>query len=150
MGSMQSSWHSLPNGGRRVGLLCGASTRMASWFYAMMRILRHRNVLLASIHTTKFCDLIKNDRVRGAVFDIEDPLFFKALFVLLRAVFPSIRALRYSDSNTPMMDKIYFLSKRTVLVLTNSIDALNNPDLLGKFVDHDELGDEIAEVWGYG
>ncbi len=140
----------LANAGRRVGLLRGASTRMASWFYAMMRILRHRNVLLATIHTTKFRDLSKNDRVQGAVFDIEDPLFFKALFVLLRAVFPAIRALRYSDSNTPMMDKIYFPSKRTVLSLTSSIDALNNPDLFGKFVDHDELGDEMYKIWGTG
>jgi hypothetical protein len=121
---------------------------MASWFYAMMSILCHRNDLLATIHTRKFRDLGTNDRVRGAVFGIEDPLFFKALFVLLRAVFPAICALRYSDSNTPMMDKIYFLSKRTVLALTNSIDALNNPDLFGKFVDHDELGDEMAKVWG--
>jgi hypothetical protein len=45
------------------------------------------NVLLATIHTTKVRDLSKNDRVGGAVFDIEDPLFFKSLFVLLRAVF---------------------------------------------------------------
>ena len=80
----------LANGGRRVGLLHGASTRMVSWFYAMMRIIRHRNVLLATIHTTKFHELSKNDRVRGAVFDVENPLFFKALFVLLRAVFPAI------------------------------------------------------------
>ena len=72
------------NGGRRVGLLRGVSTRMASWYYAMMTILLHRNVLLATIHTTKFRDLSKNDRVRGAVF----LLFFKSLFVLLRAVFP--------------------------------------------------------------
>ena len=43
-----------------------------------------------------------------------------------------------------MMDKIYFLSKRTVLSLTSSIDALNNPDLFGKFVNHDELGDEMS------
>ena len=138
----------LANGGRRVGLLRGASTRMASWFYAMMRIIRHSNVLLATIHTTKFRELSKNDRVRGAVFDVENPLFFKALFVLLRAVFPAIRALRYSDSNTPMMDKIYFLSKRTVLSLTRSIDALNDPDLFGKFVDNDELGDEMSQIWG--
>ena len=49
-----------------------------------------------------------------------------------------------------MMDKIYFLSERTVLALTNSIDALNNLDHFGKFVDHDKLGDEMAEVWGCG
>ncbi len=49
-----------------------------------------------------------------------------------------------------MMDKIYFLSKRTVLALAKSIDTLNNPDLFGKLVDHNKLGDEMAEVWGCG
>ena len=92
----------LANAGRRVGLLHGVSTRMASWFYPMMRIFRHRNVLLGTIHSTKFCDFSKNDRVQGAVFDIADPLFFKALFVLLRAFSPAICVLRYSDSNTPI------------------------------------------------
>jgi hypothetical protein len=68
---------------------------MASWLYAMMRILHHRNVLLATLH-----DLNKIDRVQGAMFDIEDPLFFKALFMLLRADFPAFHALGYSDSTT--------------------------------------------------
>ncbi len=48
------------------------------------------------------------------------------------------------------MDKLYFLSKRIVLSLTSLIDALNNQDLFGKFVDHDELGDEMSKIRGTG
>jgi hypothetical protein len=78
------------------------------------------------------------------VFDIEDTLFFKALLVSLRAVFPAILALRYFDSNTPMMDKIYFLSKRTVLAVQLMLSTIRI--FFGKFVDHNELGDEMVEV----
>jgi hypothetical protein len=70
----QSSIH---NKGRRVGLLHGATTRMASWFYAMMRVLCHEDVLKATIHTLQFRDLLKNDKVRGAVRDIENATFLK-------------------------------------------------------------------------
>ncbi len=94
-------------------MLRGATTRMASWFYAMMRVLRQKDVLKSTVHSVMFRDLAKNDKVRGAVIDIENEVFFKALYILLRAVFPAIRALRFADSNEPMMDKIYFFSKRT-------------------------------------
>ena len=94
-------------------MLRGATTRMASWFYAMMRVLRHKDTLKSTIHTLKFRDLVKNDKIRGAVMDIENEVFFKALYILLLAVFPAICALHFTDSNEPMMDKIYFFSQRT-------------------------------------
>ena len=37
---------SMANKGRKVGLLHGAGTRMALWFYAMMRVLRLRQALM--------------------------------------------------------------------------------------------------------
>lgn len=58
-------------------MLRGATTRMASWFYAMMRVLRHKDVLKATIHTLQFRELLKNDKVRGAVRDIENATFLK-------------------------------------------------------------------------
>ena len=62
---------------RKVGLLHGATTRMAVWFYDMMQILHHKDVLKATIHTLQFRELTKNDKVRGAVRDIENATFFK-------------------------------------------------------------------------
>jgi hypothetical protein len=56
--------------------------------------------------------LTLNPSAKAAVHDIEDEKFWKCLYVLLRAVFPALRALRYCDSNTPVMDKLFFLSHR--------------------------------------
>jgi len=115
----------------------------------MMRLLRQKDVLRSTIHTQKFLDLPKNETMRQAVMDISSDLFFKALFVLLRAVFPALRALRFTDSNIPMMDKIYYFTLRTQFALEKSVSDLNDEDMFGKFVGGDDtLETEIGEVWG--
>ena len=58
---------------------------------------------------------------------------FKALYILLRAVFPAIRALRFTDSNQPMMDKINVFSRRTKSALEKSIEFLNCEEIFGDF-----------------
>ena len=114
----------LANKGVGVGLLRGASTRFATWFYAMMRLLCHEQVLKATIHQHKLRELMKNyknkEAIRGVVEDIRDKKFFKCMYVVLRAVYPALRALRYCDSNEPMMDKLYFLTHRTTEALKKS------------------------------
>ncbi len=68
---------------------------------------------------------------------------------MLHAVFPAICALQFADSNEPMMDKIYFFSRRTQMALTKSVDFLNGTEVFGVFAEGDiTLGDEINEVWG--
>ena len=62
----------LANKGRKVGLLMGAGTRMALWFYAMMRLLRLKQPLTATIHQQKFVHLNLNNSVRAAVQDVND------------------------------------------------------------------------------
>ena len=65
------------------------------------------------------------------------------------AVFPAIRALRFADSNKPMMDKIYFVSQRTQMALKKSVDSLNDKGVFGFLAEGDlTLADEINEVWG--
>ena len=81
--------------------------------------------------------------------DIENEVFFKALYILLRAVFPAICALQFADSNKPLMDKIYFFSRRTQMALTKSVDFFNETEVFGVFAEGDvTLADEINEVWG--
>jgi len=67
----------------------------------MMRILRLRDALLATVHQASFKDLAKTDVVRAAVVDIKDDQFFKAMYYVLRAVFPAIRALRFVTKVSP-------------------------------------------------
>ena len=88
------------NSGRTVGLLRGAGTRFASWFYAMIRLVRMKNPLLATIHQEKFRELDLNERARQAILDIQDRVFWRALYAILRATFPAIRVLRYCDSTS--------------------------------------------------
>jgi hypothetical protein len=65
----------LANKGHKVGLLQGAGTQMALWFYAMMRLLRLKQLLTATIHQKKIVHLNLNDSVRAAVQDINNDKF---------------------------------------------------------------------------
>jgi len=132
----------LANKGNKVGLLRGAGTRMATWFYAMMRVLRHKDVLLSTVHTVTFRDLPKNDRTRAAILDVTDQKFFKALYTLLRAV-------QYSEKNEPAMDKIYFLAHRASVALERSVSFLDDTELI-QVSESDDLLDEALEVFGDG
>ena len=121
---------SIANRGRRVGLLCGV---------------RHKDSLKSTIHTLKFGDLVKNDKTRSAVMDIENEVF-NAFYSLLHDVFPAICALHFTDSNRSMMDKIYFFC-HTKTALRKSIAFLNDTEVFGAFTKGDDtLEDEIGEA----
>ena len=137
----------MANKGRKVGLLRGAGTRMALWFYAMMRLLRLKQPLRATIHQQKFVALNLNDTVASAVQDIEDNDFWKCLYVILRAVFPALRLLRYCDKSKPAMDKIYYLSYRTTQALEQSEKWLNDENLFGSIRSDRNLA-RAAEIIG--
>ena len=89
------------NNGKKVGLLRGATTRFATWFYAFIRLLRMKEVLIATIHQLEFRSLKLNDQDRLAVRDIQDSKFWKAVYTLLHAVYPGLRSLRMADGNKP-------------------------------------------------
>ena len=138
------------NNGKKIGLLRGAGTRFATWFYAMHRALRMKPALKATIHNPSFSSLSKNDHVAAAIADIEDEVFWKAIYCLLRAVFPALKALRYCDSNIPAMDKIYFLVKRADDALHDSQLLLDDQDLFGSMraVMVSYRDEELDEVFG--
>jgi hypothetical protein len=60
----------LANRGRKVHLIRGAGTQMALWFYTMMRLIRLRQPLKATIHQQKFLDLPLTTSVLGGQFRI--------------------------------------------------------------------------------
>ena len=107
----------LDNRGWKVCLIRGAGTRMALWFYAMIRLIRLQQPLKATIHQQKILDLALTNSAKGAVHNIKDDNFWKCMYILLCAVFPALRALRYCNSNTPCMDKLYYSSHRTTVAI---------------------------------
>ena len=116
----------LHNGGRSIGLLKGADTRMASYFYSFHRSLRQRRALLATVHSNLWESVELTTRIRGAVSDIEDIDFWKALYFILRCVWPALRALRLGDSNKPGMHMIYYLSHLTSVHINKSAADFKN------------------------
>ena len=120
----------LVNKGRAIGLLRACDTRFASFFYAMHRALRCRKPLESTVHSAAWSDLKRPKPfiVRSAD-DVKNPVFWKQLFVLLRALFPLLKLLRLADSNEPNMDKVCFYVEQTRLHLVKSKDALMDEEL---------------------
>lgn len=116
---------------------------MATWFYAMHRLLRMKPVLKATIHQQVFVSLTHTRRTQQAIADVDDNSFWQSIYILLRAVFPALRTLRYCDSSKPAMDKVYYLSHRTTQSLQKSIKLLNESPHFGSM---DEGDDEELEM----
>ena len=107
-----------------------------------------KDVLIATIHQLKFRALKLNDRDRLAVLDLQDDNFWKAIYTLLRAVYPGLRNLRMADGNKPAMDQSYYLTHRTTTAIYKSIDLLNDKDLFDSTSDGDYLVQEDEEIFG--
>ena len=105
--------------------------------------------LQGTIHDAKFRVLDTNDSTRGAVFDVENAKFWKALYVVTRSVFPALRLLRYCDANKPAMDKMKHLGHRTTVALEKSVEFLNDEELFKDFGGDDAaLRKEAEDVFG--
>ena len=109
-----------------------------------------KEVLIATIHQLKFRSLKLNDRDRLAVRDIQDSKFWKAVYTLLRAVYPGLRSLRMADGNKPAMAHSYHLTHRTTTAINKSVCLLNDEDLFGSSTDDDDLAREDKEIYGEG
>ena len=139
------------NNGCPISLLRGSGTRMGLWFYAMHRVLRLKKALLATIFQPKFTELKHTARCAQAVSDIENPSFWKAIYHILRAVFPCLRALRCCDKSEPCMDQIVLLAWQVTKDIEKPIDSLNDKTLFE--IDckkHDELTFEKAQFFSGG
>lgn len=119
---------------------------MGLWFYAMHRLLRLKKALVATIFQPKFTELKHNARCAQAVSDIENPLFWKSIYHVLRAVFPCLRALRYCDKSEPCMDKIVFLAWRAAKAIKKLVDLLNDTTVFDVMCDEDDDGLTFEKV----
>ncbi len=84
------------------------------------------------------------------VEDIEDDVFWRAIFCLLRAVFPALKALQFCASNHHTMYKIYFLVHRADCALKKSSSMLDDECLFDSSSRSALTGcdEELEEVFG--
>jgi Protein of unknown function (DUF 659) len=122
------------NGGRKVGLIRAADTRMAGHAYAQCRMLRLREPLLATISSAAYKDL----KLKGFPKKVEEYLLnvdmWQATYEVQRCLFPMIRVLRLADKSAcGGMSKIVYYVHKTDEAIRKSMDSLKD---LKFFADH--------------
>jgi hypothetical protein len=96
----------------------------------MHRALRCRTALEATVHSVAWTDLKRQKAfIHRAAEDVKDKLFWKRIFILLRALFPLLKLLRMADSNEPNMDKVVFYLNLTREHLIKSRADLSDKEL---------------------
>ena len=114
------------NGGRKVGLIRAADTRMAGHSYAQCRLLRLRGPLLATINSAAYIDLKLKGFSKKVEEYLSNPEMWVATFVIQRCLFPMIRVLRLCDKSAlGGMSKIVYYVHKTDEAIEKSMDALN-------------------------
>ena len=83
-----------------------------------------------------------------AVHDVKSKLLWREVYILLRCVFPDLRLLRYSNSNIPAMDKLYYLSHQVTVALETSTEELNDKELFLALEDDGGVAFEIEQAFG--
>jgi hypothetical protein len=122
------------NGGRKVGLIRAAGTRMAGHSYAQLRMLRLRGPLLATINSAAYINL----KLKGVSKMVEAFLgnadMWEATFSLQRCLFPMIRVLRLGDmAACGGMSKMLYYVHKTDEAIEKSMVLLKD---LKYFDDH--------------
>ena len=95
-----------------------------------------------------FRDLTLNPSAKAAVKDIQDEKLWKSMYILLRSIFPALRALHYCDASKPSMDKLFFLSLRTTQAIEMWKAFLDDESLFGSIMMDHNLSPEGNMVWG--
>lgn len=103
--AMFKKYSKVHNNGVYIGFIKPSDCRMAGELIALLRLLRLKNGLQATVVSPEFKSL-KEFEVEATVLMNED--FWKYVFVMCRALYAPMRVLRLADQKTPGMDKLYY------------------------------------------
>ena len=98
---------------------------MASFFYAMVRLLRLRRSLVATVMHPNHFELEKTPRMHRACIDVKNEDMWNAFYVLCALCHGPLLVLRYSDAGEPAMDKVFYWSYRTCIYIKEHEDEIN-------------------------
>jgi hypothetical protein len=134
------------NAGRKVGLIRAADTRMAGHIYAQCRLLRLREPLLATIASAAFKDLKLKKKAEKVESFLSNPEMWKAVYVLLRCLYPMLRVLRLADqSECGGMSKILYYVHKTDEAIEKSMNALESMKYFDDHQEDDAVEDDSDE-----
>ncbi len=92
-------------------------------------VLQQKPSLKETIHNPYFANLSQNDCVEAIIKDIEDEVFWKVIYCLLCAVFPTLKG--YTMIPKSLQWKIFFLVKQVDDTLLDSQLLFDDQDLFG-------------------
>jgi hypothetical protein len=129
------------NGGKKIGLLRAADTRMAGYFYALHRMLRLKAPLEATIASAEFAGLklTNNLLVARVVAFLNDKDMWDGLYCLLRSLFPALRVLRLADRSEPGFDCLFYFLRRSSSAMDWSGAALTASKYLNRMARETDL-----------
>ena len=152
------------NGGKRIGLIRAADTRMAGYFIAFHRMLRLRPALEATIASVEFrgLNLSKAVVVKVIAF-LNNQEMWKSLHALTHCLFPALRVLRLANKSEPGFDSLYYFVRRADKAMewssssferiTYFSSATRDPDVLQDLFRserHEEEDDEFESMLAVG
>jgi len=98
------------NVGVHLGFIKPSECRMAGEHITILRLLRLKNALLATINSKEFNDLRVFDSVCQVLMN---PDFWKWTFVMCCALYAPMRVLRLADQKSAAMDKLNYYVLQT-------------------------------------
>jgi len=115
------------NGGRTVGLIRAADTRMAGHLIGLLRTLRLKPVVMSSVNSAEFIRLkLKVGKDITSVVSMDD--YWHLVFIVCRSLFPLLRLLRLADQKVAAMDKLYHYVRKTDELLERGAQDLKKLD----------------------
>ena len=80
--------------------------RMAGYFYAMMRALRYRDSLPATVTHSQWAKQSTKKKETCAASDVMNDIVWKRMYVICKVILPALVLLRIADRSSPGMDML--------------------------------------------
>ena len=126
---------------REVTLLNPSKCRYASFFIRMMRTLRCKEPLQATVYSVKYIRL-KMKQVQPVEVMIKSDKSFHQRSIILTAAYPILMIIRLGDSNGKHMDKLWYYVMKAEEHLLKMKEYLNDEEMFPRQVD------EVVEMEG--
>ena len=115
----------------------------------MMRALRLKGCLEATLQNAEHAGLDKTPRMANACTDVLNHNVWNAMYVVCGVCHGAILTLRYSDSNEPCMDKVFMWAYRTCVYIKKHEAKINEVELFipdRELEEDGEFSEELKEM----
>lgn len=136
------------NGGKKIGLICAADTRMAGYFYAFHRLLRLKAALESTIASVEFQSLnLSKPFVLKSIAFLKNRDMWDALHCVTRCLFPALRVLRLADKSEPGFDCLNFFIRKAECAMEWSTLAFESVEFFTNTITNPAVLNDISNSY---